>query len=117
VVVDGLTNPDEESLTVPAGTVSADVVLAGTDTVAIGPADLMLAEGTTTVVYAWGSQEAGYELAVQTISGAHSAPSGVPGGSAGLVDEGGLPLPVAAVSLAGLVAAGVAVRRLAGSRA
>ena len=117
VVVDGLTNPNEESLTVPAGTVSADVVLAGTDTVAIGPADLMLAEGATTVVYAWGSQEAGYELAVQTISGAHSAPSGVPGGSAGLVDEGGLPLPVAAVSLAGLVAAGVAVRRLAGSRA
>jgi hypothetical protein len=116
VVAPGLTNPDEATLTVPAGTVSADVVLAGTDTVAIGPADLMLAEGTT-VVYAWGSQEAGYELAVQTISGAHSAPSGVPGGSAGLVDEGGLPLPVAAVSLAGLVVAGVAVRRLAGSRA
>jgi hypothetical protein len=116
VVAPGLTNPDEASLTVPAGTVSADVVLAGTDTIAIGPADLTLAEGTTTIVYAWGSQQAGYELAVQTVSGADSAPSGVPGGSAGLVDEGGLPLPVAAVSLAGLVAAGVAVRRLAGSR-
>ncbi len=117
VVVPGLTNPNEESLTVPAGTVSADVVLAGTDTVAIGPADLTLAEGTTTVVYAWGSQQAGYELAVQTVSSAHSAPSGVPGGSAGLVDDGGLPMPVAALSLAGLAAAGVAVRRLAGSRA
>ncbi|SNT00384.1 protein of unknown function [Geodermatophilus pulveris] len=117
VVIDGLTNPDEESLTVPAGTVSADVVLAGTDTVAIGPADLALEEGTTTIVYAWGSQDAGYELAVQSISGSHSAPSGVPGGSAGLVDDGGLPLPVVAVSLAGLVAAGVGVRRLAGSRA
>ena len=117
VVVPGLTNPNEESLTVPAGTVSADVVLAGTDTVAIGPADLTLAEGSTTVVYAWGSEAAGYELAVQTISGPASSPSGVPGGSAGLVDDGGLPLPVAAVSLAGLVAAGVAVRRLAGSRA
>jgi hypothetical protein len=116
VVVDGLTNPDEQSLTVPAGTVSADVVLAGTDTVAIGPADLTLTEGASTVVYAWGSQEAGYELAVQTVEGASSAPAGVPGGSAGLVDDGGLPLPVAAVSLAGLVAAGVAVRRLAGSR-
>jgi hypothetical protein len=117
VVAPALANPNEASLTVPAGTVSADVVLAGTDTVAIGPADLDLAEGTNTIVYAWGSGDAGYELAVQTISGAHSAPSGVPGGSAGLVDEGGLPLPVAAVSLAGLVAAGVAVRRLAGSRA
>ena len=116
VVVPGLANPNEESLTVPAGTVGADVVLAGTDTVAIGPADLTLAEGTTTVVYAWGSQDAGYELAVQAISGSSSSPSGVPGGTAGLVDDGGLPLPVAALSLAGLVAAGVASRRLAGSR-
>ncbi|MQA36304.1 DUF4397 domain-containing protein, partial [Modestobacter roseus] len=38
VVIDGLVNPNEESLTVPAGSVSADVVVAGTDTVAIGPA-------------------------------------------------------------------------------
>ena len=63
----------------PAGTVSADVVLAGTDTVAIGPADLDLAEGTNTIVYAWGSADAGYQLAVQTISGAHSAPVRRPG--------------------------------------
>ena len=35
--VPGLTNPNEASLFVPAGTVSADVVLAGTSTVAIGP--------------------------------------------------------------------------------
>ncbi|MFW3169753.1 DUF4397 domain-containing protein [Geodermatophilus sp. CPCC 206100] len=118
VVAPGLTNPDEATLTVPAGTVSADVVLAGTSTVAIGPADLTLPEGATTIVYAWGSQEAGFELAVQTISGSHSAPSGVPGGTAGLAgDEGGLPAPLAAVSLAGLVAAGLAARRLAGSRA
>ncbi|WP_324275347.1 DUF4397 domain-containing protein [Blastococcus brunescens] len=40
VVVPGLENPNEASLTVPAGTVSADVVVAGTETVAIGPADL-----------------------------------------------------------------------------
>ena len=40
---------------------------------AIGPADLTLAEGTSTIVYAWGSQAAGFELAVQTIS-SHSAP-------------------------------------------
>jgi hypothetical protein len=116
VVVDGLTNPNEESLTVPAGTVSADVVLAGTDTVAIGPADLTLTEGTTTAVYAWGSQEAGYQLAVQMISGAHSTPSGVPGGSAGLVDDESMPMPLVALSLAGLAGAGMAGRRLLASR-
>ncbi|TFV53458.1 DUF4397 domain-containing protein [Geodermatophilus sp. DF01-2] len=116
VVIDGLTNPNEESLTVPAGTVTADVVLAGTDTVAIGPADLTLPEGATTAVYAWGSQEAGYELAVQTIPGADSAPSGVPGGTAGLVDDEGVPAPLVALSLAGLAAAGIAARRLATSR-
>jgi hypothetical protein len=116
VVAPGLTNPDEASLTVPAGTVSADVVLAGTGTVAIGPADLDLAEGTTSIVYAWGSLDAGLQLAVQTISGAHSAPSGVPGGSAGLADDGSFPAPLAALSLAGLAAAGLAARRLVSTR-
>jgi Domain of unknown function (DUF4397) len=116
VVVPGLENPNEASLTTPAGTVSADVVLAGTDTVAIGPADLTLAEGTTNIVYAWGSEDAGYELAVQTISGGHSAPSGVPGGTAGLVYDGSLPMPVAALSVIGLVAAGAGALRLARSR-
>jgi hypothetical protein len=113
-VVQGLTNPNEKSLTVPAGTVSADVVLAGTSTVAIGPADLTLAEGTSTFVYAWGSQDAGFELAVQTVS-SHSAPSGVPGGTGGLVDDG-LPTPLMALSVAGLVAAGAGALRLARSR-
>jgi hypothetical protein len=112
-VIEGLTNPNEESLTVPAGTVSADVVVAGTDTVAIGPADLELAEGSNTVVYAWGA-EGGYQLAVQSIA-AHSAPSGVPGGSAGLVDEG-MPAALVALSLVGLVGAGVAGRRLVTAR-
>jgi hypothetical protein len=116
VVVPGLENPKDATLTVPAGTVSADVVLAGTSTVAIGPADLTLAEGTTNIVYAWGSSVAGYKLAVQTISGAHSAPSGVPGGTAGLVDDSSLPMPVAALSVIGLVAAGVGALRLARSR-
>ncbi|MGY1733810.1 DUF4397 domain-containing protein [Geodermatophilus sp. SYSU D01045] len=117
VVAPGLANPDEASLEVPAGTVSADVVLAGTSTVALGPADLAVTEGATTVVYAWGSQDAGFELAVQTISGGHSAPSGVPGGSAGLADDDGLPLPLLGLSALGLVGAGVAARRLATTRA
>ncbi|TKJ30749.1 DUF4397 domain-containing protein [Blastococcus sp. CCUG 61487] len=115
-VIEGLTNPNEQTLTVPASTVSADVVLAGTDTVAIGPADLDLAEGSSTIVYAWGSGEAGYELAVQTISGTHSAPTGVPGGSAGLADEGSALPAVAALSVAGLALAGAGAVRLSRSR-
>ncbi len=116
VVAPGLTNPNEATLVVPAGTIPADVVLAGTDTVAIGPADLSLAEGTTNVVYAWGNGDAGYQLAVQTIGGMHSSPSGVPGGSAGLADDGGLPVSVIAVSALGLGAAAFGARRLATSR-
>ena len=115
VVAPGLTNPNEASLEVPAGTISADVTLAGTDTVAIGPADLTLAEGTVTAVYARGSADAGYQLAVQTFSGMSSSPSGVPGGTAGLVDDG-LPLPLVALTGAGLVAAALAGRKLLADR-
>jgi hypothetical protein len=116
VVAPNLANPNEAALTVPAGTVSADVVLAGTDTVAIGPADVTVTEGATTIVYAWGSEEAGLQLAVQTVTGGHSAPSGVPGGSAGLADDG-LPLPLLGLSALGLAGAAVAARRLAATRA
>ena len=74
-VFSGLTNPKQAMANVPAGSVSADVVLAGTSTVVIGPPTLNLAEGTNTIVYAWGSaQDKNLELAVQTISGLSSAP-------------------------------------------
>ena len=61
------------------------------------------------------ADKGGFKLAVQAIS-AHSAPSGVPGGSAGLVDDGALPMPLMALSVAGLVAAGAGALRLARSR-
>ncbi|MEO7236032.1 MAG: hypothetical protein ABIW80_11750, partial [Lapillicoccus sp.] len=88
-VFTGLTNPGEKSAVVDAGTVSADVVLAGTSDVAIGPADLNLKEGTSTIVYAWGSAaDKNLKLAVQTISGMHSAPGGVPAGDGGQAAAG-----------------------------
>jgi hypothetical protein len=69
-VFKGLENPKEATTMVDAGTVSADVVLAGTNTVAIGPADLNLKEGTSNTVYAWGSAEdKNLALATQTLSG------------------------------------------------
>ena len=88
-VFKGLTNPKEAKADVAAGSVKADVVLAGTDTVAIGPADLNLKEGTATIVYAIGSAEdKNLELVAQTISGLHSAPGGVPSGTGGQAGTG-----------------------------
>jgi hypothetical protein len=98
-----LTNPKEDSADIPAGTVSADVVLAGTDKVVIGPADLNLAEGVHTIVYAWGSAaDNNLKLAVQTIDGMHSAPSGVPGGTGGqAADAASSSVPTGLVVVAG----------------
>lgn len=110
-VIEGLANPEEQVLDLPAGTVSADVVLQGTEDVVLGPADLDLAEGTNTIVYAWGSAEEGtLDLAVQTIDGLHSAPEGVPSGQGGLADDGPL-LLMALAGAAGLVLAGRSVVR------
>lgn len=79
-VIEGLTNPNEKMLMVDPGTISASVAAAGTTEPVIGPADLALMEGTNTVVYAWGSLEAGnLALATQTIEGMHSDPAAVPG--------------------------------------
>ena len=85
-VISNLSNPDEKVLTLPAGTVSATVAATGTTAPVIGPADVVVAEGTNTIVYAWGSLDDGnLALAVQTIDGLHSNPGGVPAGEAGLV--------------------------------
>jgi hypothetical protein len=117
VAFPALTNPKEAKADLDAGTIKADVVLAGTSTVALGPADLNLAEGTNTIVYAWGSAtDKNLALAVQTISGLHKAPSGVPSGTGGLVDDR-MPLPLIALSLAGLAGVALATRRFTAARA
>jgi hypothetical protein len=112
---EGLTNPNEASADVGAGTVAADVVLAGTEDVVLGPADLNLAEGTSTIVYAWGSAEdENLDLAVQTIDGLGAAPDGVPAGEAGLAGSGsatGLWILGLAVAAFAAIAALVARRR------
>jgi hypothetical protein len=115
VLFAGLANPDEESADVPAGTYSADVTLAGENDSVIGPADLNLAEGTSTIVYAWGSADEGnLDLAVQTIDGLHSSPSGVPGGETGeAAAVGGAPTWAWGVALASLLGIALAGRRLA----
>lgn len=110
-VITGLANPAEQTLDLPAGTVSAAVAATGTTEPVLGPADVPVTEGAHTIVYAWGSLEAGnLQLAVQRIDGMHSSPSGVPSGELGLADDGGAASPLwigAALLLAagGVVAA------------
>jgi hypothetical protein len=118
VIFSDVVNPKEGKVDVPAGAYSADVVLAGTEDVAIGPADVDLAEGTNTIVYAWGSAEDGnLKLAVQAIDGLHQAPGGVPGGEAGLAPESDAsPAWALLLGLASLGALGVAGRQLASAR-
>lgn len=118
VLFPDLANPDEASGDVPAGSYSADVTLAGENQAVLGPADVQLAEGTSTIVYAWGSAEAGnLDLAVQTIDGLHSAPSGVPGGETGAAAMGdGAPLWAFGLGAASLLALGVAGTRLVPAR-
>ncbi|MFC5179369.1 DUF4397 domain-containing protein [Nocardioides taihuensis] len=114
-----LANPDEASADVPAGTYTADVTLAGKNQAVLGPADLDLVEGTSTIVYAWGSAEDdNLDLAVQTIDGLHSAPAGVPGGETGAaVAEEGAPLWALGLGAASLLALGLAGTRLVPARA
>ena len=76
VAFPGLVNGQQAAAELAPGTISADVVLAGTPTVVIGPASLTLAAGTETIVYAIGSATAvpnTLGLAVQTITGLAAA--------------------------------------------
>ena len=75
-----------------------------------------VAEGTSTIVYAWGSATASpatLALATQTITGLHSNPSGVNAGEVGLVSEDGTSawtFAIAGLAVAGLIGAGLARR-------
>jgi hypothetical protein len=118
VIIENLVNPDEAIVAVPAGSYSADVVLAGTDTVALGPADLSLAEGTNTIVYAWGSAEAGnLALATQVIDGLDGAPTGVAAGGGSTAATGALPAWTAGLMAIGALGAVGAMTRLGRNRA
>lgn len=67
-VLKGLTSPRQKTLTLKAGTVSASVAAAGTTAPLIGPADVKIAEGKNTIVYAWGSLTAkNLKVAVQVV--------------------------------------------------
>ncbi|WP_458778682.1 DUF4397 domain-containing protein [Arthrobacter sp. D3-16] len=106
-VISNLANPNEQTLTLDPGTIPAAVAAAGTTQPVIGPADVTVAEGTHTIVYAWGSlTDQNLQLAVQTIEGLHSAPGSVPGARSGAADDGAAGQ---AMAFAGYGAAGIAL--------
>jgi len=88
-VWEGVTNGVGADTDVPADTYNIKITAAGdADTVAFD-ADLNLVEGTNTVAYAIGSVAGGsFQVVANTITGLHSAPEGVPTGTAGLADTG-----------------------------
>ena len=113
-----IVNPKERVADLDAGSI-ADVAIAATSTtdpvLDVGTVDIK--EGVNTIAYAWGSlDEDTLAIGVQTISGLHSAPNGVPAGEVGLADSARLPLW--ALVVAGLAAVGAAVsaRRLVATR-
>jgi hypothetical protein len=115
-LVSGLANADEATAEAPVGTYEVAVAPEGTTDAVLGPADLTLQEGTGYFVYAIGSAEDGnLDLLVQTISGLHSAPDGVPAGSGGLASDT-LPAWVLALSIAAAASAAAAGVRLARAR-
>lgn len=88
-VITNLANPDEAKLDLPAGTVSAAVAATGTTEPVLGPADVEVQDGVSTIVYAWGSlADENLALAAQTIEGIGSAPHGVPTGQVEVVEQG-----------------------------
>jgi hypothetical protein len=111
-LVSGLANPDEATTEVPAGTYEVAVAPEGTTEPVLGPTDLTLDEGTGYFVYAIGSADEGnLDLLVQTITGLHSNPDGVPAGSGGMADDA-MPTWLAALSAAAAASALVAGGRL-----
>lgn len=109
-VIEGLTNPDEKSLELDAGTVEASVAAAGSTDPLIGPADVTVKDATTTIVYAWGSlDDDNLKLATQEVSADGSGPHGVPSGEAGLAASGNS-LGLVGGGLAAAIAALLAIR-------
>lgn len=133
-VITDLTNPNESTLDLPAGTVSASVAAAGTTDPVIGPADVPVVAGQVTIVYAIGSLEddtlgvvvqtisVGEEAGTDTTTTAPAAggtttdttavpvPSGVPSGTSGIAADDGSSFPVTlAVGLGSLALVGIAV--------
>ncbi len=110
----GLENPKEMMADLPVGTYAASINVAGSDTVAFGPADVPVTSGVNTIVYAWGNASATpstLAVAVQSLSTNQGSPSGVSAGSAPLpADNGSFPAALVIIAALALAGAGIATR-------
>lgn len=111
-------NGGEGVADVPAGDYNVKVTAAGdAATVVREVPALTIPEGTNVIVYAIGDLEGGsFELAVQTIAGLHTPPTGVPSGTGGDLGTG-IPLWLfASLTAAGMtiLAGGVKISRQRG---
>ncbi len=115
----GLSNPNEASADLPAGTISASVVPAGaSEPVVIGPADLAIEDGTSLIVYAVGSLDAGsLTVLTESITGLGTAPTAVNTGNSPVDNGSGVPVALLAVGGLALLGAAVPARRLLLARA
>lgn len=79
VAFSNLANPNEAAADLAVGTITAEVVPTGaSEPVVIGPADLPITDGTSLIVYAVGSLEAGsLTVLTESISGLGTAPTAV----------------------------------------
>jgi len=98
ILVDGepalvaLSNGEEQATDIEEGTYSTSVAPAGSTSPILGPAELTLAAGTSSIVYAVGSaDDESLELLVQSIDGLAAPPSGIPAGTSGLLGATGFP--------------------------
>jgi LPXTG-motif cell wall-anchored protein len=109
-----LTNPNQASADLPAGTISAAVAAAGTTAPVIGPVDLTLPGATVTIVYAVGSLDdntlhtVAQSIPVNTTPAPTAAPS--PPTGAELPETGASTGLLVAIGL-GILATGVFVTR------
>jgi hypothetical protein len=112
-IFEGVTNPNEGVVDVPAGDYDVAVNAAGTDTEVVAVPGFSLAEGANTIVYAVGDLEGGsFNLLVDSIDGLHSTPDEVDSGEAGLATDSST-LALAAAGLMVLAGAALATRRRA----
>jgi Domain of unknown function (DUF4397) len=115
--ISGLTNGQQQALTVPAGTVAAKVTLAGQTAAVLGPVNVPVTAGMATVVYAIGSASGHTLTAVTQQYPLGGMPRSAHSGSGGLGADGATPTwpfglaAIAGLTLAGAGLAGVARRR------
>jgi hypothetical protein len=106
----GIRPPAQRARELAAGTYTVAVSLSGTDTTIWGPEKLTLRPGSTSVVYAIGSQDDGtLDQLVQRFDASGFSPGSVPAGSSGLV------APDASDAVPGSVLAGLAALAAVGA--